>query len=183
MFEDYASVMIYGADALGLLALLIYGFVRHDLLKSRPTAEAKATLTARWVQRLKVMTALSGQEPQYLPSLSRWLRVLGLTGLFAAAGCGAFIAEASGWNGTYYSWYIWLIALALGIWATIAWRNFERRQLMATANLKHRRAEDYQALGLHADGRYVAQLMGTAKYLIAAQGFFMLSCLFALLWN
>ncbi len=175
---SYSELIPYLPTVIGVLLLVMYGFMRREVAKSLPAPEASAKATL--IERLQAFLRLSAVEAGLATSTKRLAVVLALTSVAYAAAIGAWGPEVTGWSGLSATWWWLLIALGLNlVYARLRLREL-RLRAHAVAQLKATEPQALEAYHLFADDRWYAQLGATGKYLIAAIICFMIAVVCAM---
>lgn len=166
-----SELIPYAPAVIGVLALILYAFMRREAAKALPTPDG--TPKASFDLHLKAYLRLAEVEPKLAVATHRYWTVTGLALLAYVATFGAWLPEVTNWSGLFATWWWLLIALCLHI-ASI-WLHHQALSLEAHAvgQLADDHQDELKALQLFGDGRWYAQLQSTQKYLIAALVLFM----------
>ncbi|WP_125707873.1 hypothetical protein [Lacticaseibacillus porcinae] len=168
-----SELIPYAPAILGVLALILYAFMRREAAKALPIPEG--TPKAGLDLRLKAYLRLAEVEPKLAVATHRYWTVTALTVLAYVATFGAWLPEVTNWSGLFATWWWLLIALCLHL--ASVWLHHQ--VLTLEAHAVGALADDHQAelhdLHLFGDGRWYAQLQSTQKYLIAALALFFIA--------
>lgn len=169
----YSELIPYAPAIIGVLALILYAFMRREVSKALPTPEgtSKTTLDLR----LKAYLRLAAVEPNLAQATHRYWAVVAATVLAYVGTFGAWLPEVTNWSGLFATWWWLLLALCLNVASIWLHHQVLTLQAHAVGQLADDHQDELKALHLFGDGRWYAQLQSTQKYLIAALVCFMLA--------
>lgn len=157
----------YVPAVLGVLLLVMYAFMRHEVTKAltKPAGVKQATLATR----AQAYTLMANSEAGFATATTRYYTVAAATGLAYAATLGAWLPEATDWGGLFATWWWLMLALVLNIAALVLHQRVLSIQAHGIQKLQDsRKTAALTNAHLYGDSRWYAQKQATTKYLIAA---------------